>query len=200
MLFSNPKVATYINDNFEPVWQSVRPVPTLKVDFGNGTVVTRTLQGNVATYVCSPQGIVIDALPGVYDAQMYTELLAELHQAAITIAPASETLVSYHQKRADGLKATVAIGNLGKFFGPGDNMEQRANQATKKERDEVIRRNLQEDSRLNRTVLRLATHELLAAAGQVRPEKIDKQIYREILHTDLDDPYLGLGDTLFCDQ
>lgn len=200
MLFSNPQIASYINDNFEPVWQSVRPVPILKVDFGNGSVVTRTLQGNIATYVCSPQGTVIDALPGIYDAKTYRELLGELHQAASTVAPTGETLRSYHQGQADGLKTTVSLNNLGQFFGAGDHMEHSANQPTQRERDEVINQNLKEDSRLNRTVWRLATHELLATAGQVRPEDINKQLYREILHTDLEDPYLGLADTLFCDQ
>jgi hypothetical protein len=200
VLFSNPQIASYINDNFEPVWQSVRPVPILKVDFGNGSVVTRTLQGNVATYVCSPQGTVIDALPGIYDAQTYRELLGELHQAALAIAPTGETLRSYHQRHADRLKPTVSLSNLGQFFGTADQMEHGANQSTQQERDEVIRQNLKEDSRLNRTVWRLATHELLAGSGQVRPEDINKKVYREILHTDLDDPYLGLADTLFCDQ
>ncbi|MBY0547591.1 MAG: hypothetical protein K2W95_09880 [Candidatus Obscuribacterales bacterium] len=200
MLFSNPQIASYINDNFVPVWHSVRPVPILKVDFGNGRVVTRTLQGNIATYVCSPQGTVIDALPGIYDAQTYRELLGELQEAASTIAPTTDTLHAYHQNQAEGLKPTVSLNNLAKFLGSADHVLHSANQSTQKERDEVIRKNLQEDSRLNRTVWRLATHELLARVGQVRPEDINKQFYREILHTDLDDPYLGLGDTLFCDQ
>ena len=36
MLFSNEKVADYINKNFEPAWQSVRDVPMVTIDFGKG--------------------------------------------------------------------------------------------------------------------------------------------------------------------
>ena len=31
------------------------------------------------------------------------------------------------------------------------------------------------------------------------PEQIKRWLYREVLHADLDDPYLGLGDALFGD-
>jgi hypothetical protein len=42
-------------------------------------------------------------------------------------------------------------------------------------------------------------HEMLAKSGLVRPEKVTKAIYKDVLHTDLDDPYLALGDALFAD-
>lgn len=199
MLFSNPEIATYINENFEPVWQSVRPVPLLKVDFGNGNVVTRTLQGNIATYVCSPKGIVIDALPGIYDASTYKELLGALHQAALSVTPTSDSLRAYHHSHSDELRKAIAFNNVGRFLGViGNENVGSANHADQTERDEELRKTLKEDSRLNRTVWRLATHELLASAGKCRPEEINKRFYREILQTDLDDPYLGLADTLFC--
>ena len=34
--------------------------------------------------------------------------------------------------------------------------------------------------------------------GMVRPEKVLKPIYKDVLHADLDDPYLGLGKELFA--
>lgn len=78
MLFSNPKVADYINEWFEPVWQSLRPVPTVTIDFHNGHVVKRTLQGNIATLICSPDGEVLDVLPGIYTAAGYLMQLEKL--------------------------------------------------------------------------------------------------------------------------
>jgi hypothetical protein len=30
-----------------------------------------------------------------------------------------------------------------------------------------------------------------------RPEKVTRPLYRDVLHADLDDPYLGLGQALF---
>src|SRR5262249_28323164 len=56
---------------------------------------------------------------------------------------------------------------------------------------------LTEDTRLNETVRRRQIHEVLAA-GPVRPDQIVKRVYKEVLHTDLDDPYLGLGEVLLA--
>jgi hypothetical protein len=38
---------------------------------------------------------------------------------------------------------------------------------------------------------------LRTAGGAARPETITKWLYKEILDSDLDDPYLGLGKQLF---
>ena len=43
----------------------------MTIDFGNGHTVTRTLHGNVATYVCDADGIVYDVLPGIYTPAEY---------------------------------------------------------------------------------------------------------------------------------
>jgi len=57
---------------------------------------------------------------------------------------------------------------------------------------------LREDSRLNESKRRLLVHELLARQERVRPAEITRRVYRDVLHTDLDDPYLGLGSVLFA--
>lgn len=120
MLFSDAKVAEYINSNFEPVWESVRPVPTLRLDFGNGTVVTRTLNGNIATYVCTPKGEVLDVLPGIYTPTVYLQQLDQFRLLAghVKSAPliysafAAQSyyglLCAYHQSRAAALKKNEA--------------------------------------------------------------------------------------------
>jgi hypothetical protein len=56
---------------------------------------------------------------------------------------------------------------------------------------------LAEDTQLNETTRRRQIHELLAKEGLVAPSKVMKPIYRDVLHADLDDPYLGLGKSLF---
>ena len=61
MLFSDESVASFVNANFEPAWESVRPVPLVHIDFGNGQVLTRTLHGNILTSVCTAEGLVLDA-------------------------------------------------------------------------------------------------------------------------------------------
>jgi hypothetical protein len=57
---------------------------------------------------------------------------------------------------------------------------------------------LEEDTRLNERTRRLQIHELLARTGLVKPEQVLRPIYKEVLHADLDDPYLGLGEVLFA--
>jgi hypothetical protein len=66
VLLSDPRTAAFIDDNFVPVWESVRPVPKVTIDFGDGRVLKRTLKGNTVMYVCLPDGRVADLLPGVY--------------------------------------------------------------------------------------------------------------------------------------
>jgi hypothetical protein len=39
---------------------------------------------------------------------------------------------------------------------------------------------------------------MLAKTDLVEPAKVVKRIYKEALHCDLDDPYLGLGGALFA--
>ena len=81
MLFSSQEIADFINERFEPVWQSLRPVPRVTIDFQNGHVIRRTLQGNVATFICAPTGQVADILPGIYSAAGYLEQLTKLAEA-----------------------------------------------------------------------------------------------------------------------
>lgn len=56
---------------------------------------------------------------------------------------------------------------------------------------------LVEDTRINESVRRRQIHAYLAENGPVHPDKLTKWLYREVLHSDLDDPYLGLGKALF---
>ena len=123
MLFSNTEVAKFIDATFEPVWVSVRPAPLVTIDFGNGTKVMRTLQGNVATYVCDAEGTVHDVLPGIYTPVPYREQLALLAVLANDLAKVSaeerqKRLKAYHVKRALALAKAVpprvaAIGMTG---------------------------------------------------------------------------------------
>ena len=123
MLFSNPEVAQFIDTTFEPVWVSVRPAPLVTIDFGNGHKVIRTLQGNVATYVCDAEGTVHDVLPGIYTPVPYRQQLTLLAKLVNGLANVSaderkKQLREYHVRQAGALKKAVppmvaAIGNTG---------------------------------------------------------------------------------------
>lgn len=78
MLFSQPQVANLLNEGFECAWESVRDVPKITIDFGGGTVLQRTLVGNIATWFCFADGEAFGVLPGLVDA---SELLASASAA-----------------------------------------------------------------------------------------------------------------------
>jgi hypothetical protein len=102
-LFSSSEVAEYINKTFEPAWESVRPAPLVTIDFGNGNVVKRTLQGNIATYVCGADGIVYDLLPGIYAPDVYRkqlEALATLAKSLQVLQPKPGTKPAADQRVA----------------------------------------------------------------------------------------------------
>jgi hypothetical protein len=220
VLFSQERVADFINRSFEPVWESVRPVPIVRIDFGNGNFLTRTLHGNILTSVCTADGLVLDALPGIYTESAYLhqlDLLLHLAKLAQS-APAGERearIVAYHRGQADLLQkqitevaaAYITKGSIEqpvkKIIQPAKNA--RADAAIREAKppltaaEDVARwKELEEDTRLNERSRRWQIHELLTAKGLVRPDKITRPIYKDVLHADLDDPYLGLGEVLFA--
>ena len=230
MLFSRADVALFINRNFESAWESVRPVPTVRIDFGNDTVVTRTLHGNIATYVCTRQGDVLDILPGIYEPSAYLKGLDQFRLLAHYVDQQGAQnrqarLRDYHQRQAEALAKnqapdvfvnTAGVSKAGiersifavlvpaqkaaaAYTLPKSPEERRRDRLNLFTPEDVASWNLlSEDTRINETARRRQIHDLLAAAGPVRPNDVVKQVYREALHTDLDDPYLGLGNVLFA--
>lgn len=222
VLFSDDAVAKAINDKFEPVWVSVRPVPTVTIDFGNGKKITRTLHGNVASYVLAADGSIVDILPGLYEPQQYINKLSQLwwvhHYVPLSRNPVA-FLADYHEKQLTAIKTN------------GKALEVRSNADMAKTRIEIstktiLRRSdfesastssavehpdfnqprtlaswkkVKEDTDFNESQRRAQVHAMLVAKPNARPEDVTKKLYREVLHADIDDPYMGLGPTLFDD-
>ena len=66
VLYSNDEVSSVLRDRFVLHWRSVRPVPTVTIDFGDGRKLERTLTGNSIHYILDSQARPLDALPGLY--------------------------------------------------------------------------------------------------------------------------------------
>jgi hypothetical protein len=232
VLFCRDDVANFINANFEPVWESVRAVPIVRIDFGNGNVLTRTLHGNIATYACTADGKVLDILPGIYEPKTYLNGLNQLRLLAnyCSVDPLTEKpgklnetrLRDYHLGQVAALKKNeipprfVNMADFGKlwiegrlkaalmpgggFGGPSPALREAKPEDPKLDSTDDLAnwKLLAEDTKQNETVRRRQIHEQLAKDNPVGPEKVTKWLYREILHADLDDPYLGLGKVLFA--
>jgi hypothetical protein len=237
-LFSQDAVADFINANFEPAWETVRPVPVVRIDFGNGTVLTRTLHGNILTSVCAPDGNLLDALPGIYTEAAYLDRLDQFRLLARYVGsqPPDQRAArvrDYHQRQAEALgknepperfvlKKRIAPMTKAAIERPVEVVLQAAGAPPAKEeakapasqgmvgcpprialppaaKEEDVGRwkELAEDTALNESTRRLQIHRMLAEAGLVKPEAVTRPIYKEVLHADLDDPYLGLGKVLF---
>lgn len=235
MLFSNETVAGFVSKHFEPCWEMVRPVPIVRIDFGNGTVITRTLHGNIASYVCTADGRVLDVVPGIYNATGYVDaldqlrILADAHRG-LNPDQAVGYMENYHQTRTAALKngavpprlmdprlLKLSVGKgaielpiehvlAAKRVGaiPGQQVirgQQAAAAAEPKletPEDVASWKALADDTTLNEKVRRLQIHEYLAKHKDAKPETMKKWLYKDVLHADLDDPYLGLGTLLFA--
>lgn len=186
MLFSLKDVSDYINEHFEPVWESVRPVPTVTIDFGNGKKLTRTLHGNIASYVCTANGDVVDVVPGIYVPHTYLEKLSDIEKVARSLSKDRDTAIGtmryYHENPAQALR----------IVGGGDRSQSMIPYTVPMQKLTGLYADTQQNEEERRDLI----HKYLSNAGKVTPDKIKKWLYREILHADLDDPYLGVDKAL----
>ena len=110
MLYANEQVSELLRERFVLHWQSVRPVPTLTIDFGDGRKMERTLTGNSVHYVLDSEGRVIDALPGLYGPGAFLRELTRVSSVATklngfrTDDERSGELSRYHQLRITELE------------------------------------------------------------------------------------------------
>src|SRR5206468_3192348 len=101
-LYSNAEIGKVLGERFILHWKSVRPVPKVTIDFGDGRKLERTLTGNSIHYVLDGDGRVVDALPGLYGPPAFLRELGraeELARQSSTLAgePRDQLLRAIHQ-------------------------------------------------------------------------------------------------------
>jgi hypothetical protein len=112
-LYANKEVSDFLRDNFVLHWRSVRPVPKVSIDFGNGRRIQTTLTGNSIHYILSREGHPIDALPGLYGPQAFLRHLRRGAEAANHYSELSEVqrpgaLIEHHRGLAVAIDASWA--------------------------------------------------------------------------------------------
>ena len=90
VLYSNAEISSVLRDRFVLHWQSVRPVPTVTINFGDGRKLERTLTGNSIHYILDSQGRPIDALPGLFGPQAFLRGLTNAETFFKTLAGKSD--------------------------------------------------------------------------------------------------------------
>lgn len=113
ILYADPAIADCLRNEFVLHWQSVRPVPKITVDFGDGRRLERTITGNSAHYVLDYQGRVVDVLPGLYSPQVFLRELRRMAEVARQLGPVDDEprtarLASYHRDRQSVLTKEMA--------------------------------------------------------------------------------------------
>ena len=113
LLYPDARINRLLRERFVLHWQSVRPVPIVTIDFGDGRRVRRTLTGNSLHLILDANGNVLDALPGLVSPDVFHRLLTgervEPPQAAPTRAvAASKIAMTKHVVEAPLLRAVQA--------------------------------------------------------------------------------------------
>ncbi|WP_239651643.1 hypothetical protein [Neosynechococcus sphagnicola] len=101
-LYPNVQVAQLLRDRFILHWQSLRPVPKVTIDFGDGRKLERTLTGNSIHYILDSDGNPVDALPGLYGPQAFLRHLQRAeqlvqHLQSLSAADRVTALGQFHQ-------------------------------------------------------------------------------------------------------
>jgi hypothetical protein len=109
-LYANQRVSAMLRDGYILHWQSVRPVPRVTIDFGNGRTLTRTITGNSIHWILDSQGRPVDALPGVYAANAFMRLLETAGEQARSVsalddAKRASQLAAWHDQRLAAMDA-----------------------------------------------------------------------------------------------
>ena len=206
-----------MSQSFECAWESVRPVPHVTIDFGDGRKLERTLHGNVVTYFCTSSGEVFDLLPGLVDAREYMRRLdqATRLRRAMAMEPmrapsdptqptdwhgtrtraAQQRLAqSWHEALAQkrGREALFTHDPIQVFDGSKFRVEHKLDLSLVPLADHDAE-SLRQDTRHNRSERYPLASQLWLEHPLAQPREITGEVYRRLLNVDLDDPYLGLA-------
>ncbi len=109
-LYPNATISASLRKHFVLHWRSVRPIPRITIDFGDGRKLEKTITGNSAHYVVDSRGEPLDALPGLYGAkafQRWLERVRDLH-AAVAKLTGHERLRALERYHTDAIHRIYA--------------------------------------------------------------------------------------------
>ena len=90
-LYPNPGVQKLLRSQFILHWQSVRAVPIITIDLGDGRQIRRTVTGNSLHLVLDEKGRPVDLIPGLYTQGAFQRLLVRTGPLAVEVAGLGES-------------------------------------------------------------------------------------------------------------
>ncbi|PYQ58261.1 MAG: hypothetical protein DMF53_20710, partial [Acidobacteria bacterium] len=82
VFYNNREINELLRDHYVLHWRSVRPVPKVTIDFGDGSRLERTLTGNSIHYVLDSRGRLLQPLPGLYGPESFRDALKDAEKAS----------------------------------------------------------------------------------------------------------------------
>jgi hypothetical protein len=112
-LYANQEVSKLLRQRFVLHWKSVRPVPRVTIDFGDGRKLERTVPGNSAHYALAADGQPLDVLPGLYGPRQFLAWLNDVDQlhsqlGALSQEDRATRRHEFHVTRADQIARSWA--------------------------------------------------------------------------------------------
>jgi hypothetical protein len=190
LLYVDPTIHRILRDHFVLHWHSVRAVPIVTIDFGNGKKMTKTLTGNSAHLVLDREGRIVDALPGLFSREVFAQLLVRAHAIAVAVTTNGRRhLAAMHRRELDqpvrptrrapqprALAASMVAMTKHVVEGP------------------ILRGvslDVEHDTETN-LGLHAQVHQLLATGVEWTPAQMVDWLYRELFLMPPDDPFMGL--------
>src|SRR5262245_19291184 len=107
-LYPDPAVSAALRDRFVLHWRSMRPVPKITIDFGDGRVLERPVTGNSAHLVLDAKGRVVDVIPGLLGPAAFLRALERAESMARATVdlqgiPRAERLGELHREALTAL-------------------------------------------------------------------------------------------------
>jgi hypothetical protein len=106
LLYPDRRVSAFLREHYVLHWKTVRPVPKVTIDFGDGRVLKRTITGNSIHYVLDSDGRPIDAIPGMVAPRTFLASISAAETLAKELASLPPTrrdslLKQWHRERFD---------------------------------------------------------------------------------------------------
>ncbi len=118
VFYRDQAIGALLRDGYVLHWRSVRPVPKVTIDFGDGGRLERTLTGNSIHYVLDARGRLVAALPGPTGPEAFRRALVAAERAARRAARldedayatwANERLLARRAAQRDAYAAEYAL-------------------------------------------------------------------------------------------